>query len=78
MILILPESTVDHLGDLNALDRNSCKIHNRDLVLSSSTDCGVLDQVAQFKNGTLFNVPSLNRTKTLAVINTLWNAVRDD
>ena len=65
------QDLIDHLGDLDVLDRDSCQVRHRYLVLAGSTDFGVLDHVAQFKNGTLFDPVIFHRMKALTVIDTL-------
>jgi hypothetical protein len=65
------QDIIDHPGDLDILDCDSGQIHDRNLVLAGAADRGIPDHVAQFKNGTLFDLSGLHRIKTLTVIDAL-------
>ena len=62
---------LDHLRDLNVLNRHSGQVRHGDLVVAGSADPRVLDDIAQFENEALFDVVSLNRMEALTVIDTL-------
>ena len=62
---------IDHLGDLDVLDCDSRQICHRNLVFAASTDFGVPDHVAQFKNRSLFDLVIFHRIEALTVIDTL-------
>ena len=56
---------------LAALVDHAGQVRHRDLIFAGSTEFGILDHVAQFKNGTLFDLIVFHRMEALTVIDTL-------
>ena len=62
---------IHHFCDLNVLDRDPGQVGHGDLVLAGSSDRGVLDDLAQLKNGAFLDESLPNCSETLTVMDTL-------